>query len=113
MEIPFVGKRADMLNKKALVAYFKGSADDQQQAGEFWSKAINSSNQHFYSCFNMGMKSFWNGEVSGGQLRADFSDDVFEHSTKGPIVQAMLLIATGHRLDGSKMLDEYIAQLDE
>lgn len=92
MEVPFVGKRADMLNKKALVAYFKGSTE---QAGQYWSKAINSSNQHFYSCFNMGVKQFWNGEVSGKALIADFSDDVFEHREKGPIVRAMLLIATG------------------
>lgn len=38
MEIPFVGKRADMLNKKACVAYFDGKRDE---AHEYWMKAVN------------------------------------------------------------------------
>jgi hypothetical protein len=38
-----------------------------------------------------------NGEVSAGQLCADFSDDVFEHKDKGELLKAMILTATGHR----------------
>jgi len=31
---------------------------------------------------------------------ADFSDDVFEHKTKGEILLAMMKVATGHRIEG-------------
>lgn len=58
------------------------------------------------------MKLFHNGEVSAGRMRADFEDDVFEHRTKGPILKATILIATGHRHDGEKLLDEFIADVE-
>lgn len=61
MEVPFIGKRADCLNKNACCLYFDG---EYEKAGAMWSKAINTSNQHFYSCFNLGLKQFINGEVS-------------------------------------------------
>lgn len=76
MEIPFVGKRADVLNKQACVSYFNTR---KEHAEELWAKAINASNQHYYSCFNLGMKRFHHGEVASAALRADFGDDVFAH----------------------------------
>jgi len=39
---------------------------------------------------------------------ADFSDDVFEHKTKGEILLAMMKVATGHRIEGLKLLEAYI-----
>lgn len=53
METPFIGKRADNLNKRACVLYFDKKSEEAQK---LWSKAINTTNQHFYSCFNLGMK---------------------------------------------------------
>jgi len=53
---------------------------------------------HFYSCFNLGMKRFQYGEISASQLRADFSDDVFEHRTKGQVMRYIIMFATGHRM---------------
>jgi len=109
MESPFIGKRADSYNKKALVAYFNGK---DEVAEELWNKAINTSNSHFYSCFNLGMKQFHGGEVSAGRLRADFSDDVFEHRMKGSLLKATMLVSTGHRHEGEAILDEYIAEVE-
>jgi len=57
------------------------------------------------------MKQFMNGEVSAGQLCADFSDDVFEHKEKGELLKAMLLTATGHRFAGEEQLDAYITKI--
>jgi hypothetical protein len=61
METPFVGKRADVLNKQACVTYFNGNAEKSEK---LWLKAINSNNQHYYSCYNLGMMRFRYGEVS-------------------------------------------------
>jgi hypothetical protein len=76
MEIPFIGKRADVLNKKAAFAYFNNKHDLAEQ---LWAKAIHSSNQHYYSCFNLGMKRFLEGTITADALRSEFEDDVFEH----------------------------------
>jgi len=105
MEFPFVGKRADMLNKNACVSYFNGKVE---LATEQWLQAVNSNNMHYYSCFNLGMKRFRYGEVSQGMMRAELGDDVFIHPTKGTLAEAYTLIATGHRRSGLEMLQNFI-----
>jgi serine/threonine protein kinase len=108
MEKPFVGKKADMLNKRACVAFFN---KEFEKAQKLWSEAVNNSDQHFYSCFNMGMKQFLNAEITSDQLLADFSDDVFEHQQKGEFVKAILQVANGKRVEGSQLLDNYIQHI--
>ena len=109
MEIPFVGKRVDVLNKRACVAYFNGQTDN---ATELWMKAGNTNNQHYYSVYNLGMKRFRFGEVSQGALRTELADTVFMHPSKGKLSEASILIATGHRRMGLEMLKEYIEDVE-
>jgi len=59
------------------------------------------------------MKRFQYGEISASQLRADFSDDVFEHRTKGQVMRYIIMFATGHRKQGMAILEEFIAGIEE
>lgn len=111
MEVPFVGKRADVLNKQACVAYFSSARTDQATA--LWHKALQANNQHFYSCFNLGIKMFLHAEASAGTLIADFGDDVFCHSVKGAITEAVFKLAVGLRSEGLRIMTEYIESIDQ
>ena len=86
MEIPFIGKRSDVLNKMACVRYFNNQGkknDNVERAEDLWEKAIHQNNSHYYSIFNLGLKRFLNGEISADACRAEFEDYIFSHPTKG------------------------------
>jgi hypothetical protein len=44
METPYIGKRADTLNKKAIVAFFRKRAED---AVILWKEALELNDRHF------------------------------------------------------------------
>lgn len=44
METPFIGKRADVLNKKGIVSFFHRR---QEEAVSFWAEALQLSDRHF------------------------------------------------------------------
>lgn len=108
---PFVGKKADVLNKVACVKYFNFEAKREtviEEAENLWKKAIMSYNQHYYSCFNLGMSKFLRGEFDIDQLIADFNDDVFINKSQGNFTEACLLLAAGKRSEGVESLKNYI-----
>jgi len=94
--MPYIGKKSDVLNKKACVLYFQPSkrqsnhiknksewddleAKRKEQANQLWVKAISINNTHFYSLFNLGVKKFHFGEITAEHLLTEFNDDVFMH----------------------------------
>lgn len=106
-----MGKKADVLNKLACVKYFNFEAKREtviEEAEKLWKKAIMSYNQHFYSCFNLGMSKFLRGEFDIDQLIADFHDDVFINKSQGQFTEACLLLAAGKRQEGLDVLGAYI-----
>jgi hypothetical protein len=59
MEIPFVGKKADVFNKRACVAYFSREKDSKQLSEKLWREALAANSDHFYSCFNFAVSEFF------------------------------------------------------
>jgi hypothetical protein len=52
MENPFIGKRADVLNKKGIVSFFHKR---QEEAVNFWAEALQLSDRHFDAKTNLTM----------------------------------------------------------
>ena len=62
MEAPFVGKRADMLNKKAVVAFFHKRHDD---ARRLWEEALRCANEmHVDAQTNLTIYKWSLGQIS-------------------------------------------------
>jgi hypothetical protein len=110
MEHPFIGKRGDVYNKLGSVAYFN---HHHEEAAQWWEKAVKSNSTHFDSLFNLGMYNFLAATQSDSQMRADFSDDVFCHPSKGLYLNAVLNIAVGLRDDGVKKLTLFINEQEK
>ena len=78
MENPFIGKRADVLNKKGIVSLFHRKQyeheSNQVDPEECWMKALELSDRHFDSQFNLSMYRWSTGQISESQLTAELAD---------------------------------------
>jgi len=61
MEQPFLGKRADVLNKRGTVAIFNRN---ENEAIRFWSEAKNLNERHFDSTCNYIMYMWSTGRIT-------------------------------------------------
>ena len=68
MENPFVGKKADVYNKKGIVALFH---DKEGEALHWWSQARMLCDRHFDSQCNFCMHRWSTGRISDAQLIAE------------------------------------------
>ena len=109
MEAPFVGKKADVFNKKGIVALFH---DKEKQALEYWSEARILSDRHFDSQCNYCMHRWSTGRISDQQLIEEMQEFVFSVPGKGETLHAYLLISMGEREQGMSILKKYIAQTE-
>lgn len=110
METPFVGKKADVYNKKGIVALFHNKEKD---ALEWWSKARLLSDRHFDSVCNFVMHRWTRGHISDSQMLAELSEFVFSVPGKGQTLHAYLLICCGEREQGIVKLKDFIAEAKE
>ena len=110
MEAPFVGKRADVFNKKGIVALFH---DKEGEALHYWSEARILSDRHFDSQCNFCMHRWSTGRISDQQLLEEMEEFVFSVPGKGETLQAYLLISMGEREKGVEILKNYIAQTEQ
>ena len=101
MENPFVGKKADVYNKKGIVALFH---DREGEALHWWSQARILSDRHFDSQCNFCMHRWSTGRISDQQLVAEMSEFVFSVPGKGKTLHAYLLISMGEREQGMAIL---------
>lgn len=103
MEHPYVGKKADVFNKRGIVSLFHG---DEGAAIRYWSEARMLCDRHFDSAANFCIYRWSTGRISDSQLMAELSQFVFDVSGKGEALHAYLLLATGEREKGLTMLKE-------
>ena len=109
MENPFVGKKADVFNKKGIVALFH---DKEGEALTWWSQARLLSDRHFDSQCNFCMHRWSTGRISDAQLIAEMSEFVFGVTGKGEILHGFLLISMGEREEGMGILKKFIAAME-
>ena len=106
MEAPFVGKKADVFNKKGIVALFQNK---EGEALHWWSQARLLSDRHFDSQCNFCMHRWSTGRISDAQLITEMDEFVFSVPGKGETLNAYLLIAMGERDEGMAILKQYIS----
>ena len=90
METPYIGKRADVYNKRGIVALFR---DQERLAEHWWDQALSLSENHFDSQCNASMHRWNNGSISDAQLMSEMGNYVFTVEGKGQTMQAYLLIS--------------------
>lgn len=106
MENPFIGKRADVYNKRGIVALFR---DQERLAEHWWDQALHLSDRHFDSQCNSRIHRWTNGSISDATLMAEMESYVFTVPGKGETLRAYLLIAMGWREEGMEELTQFIA----
>lgn len=77
MEIPVVGKRADVCNKRAIMALCKG---DEETALKLWEEALSMKDQHFDTKLNYLIFQWRNAHISDDELLAELQNDFFAES---------------------------------
>lgn len=80
MEYPYVGKKADVCNKRGIVALFHGKEED---AIKYWSDAKILCDRHFDSAANFAIYRWSTGQITDGQLMAELDEFVFKTPYKG------------------------------
>lgn len=74
MEQPFIGKRADVCNKKACIALAKGN---EEQALEHWNTAINMKDHHFDSHVNLLLYKWRTGLATDEEVTTIIKEERF------------------------------------
>ena len=92
MEQPFVGKKADVYNKRGIVALFRNR---EGEALSMWQEARLISDRHFDSQCNYVMHRWSTGKISDGQMMAELGQFVFDTDGKGKCLECYLKIAIG------------------
>lgn len=80
METPFVGKKADVMNKRGTVALFNKNEDE---AMRYWSEAKSLNERHFDSTCNYVMYRWSTGRITDGQMMSELQEFAFDHGHKG------------------------------
>jgi hypothetical protein len=109
METPFIGKRADVLNKQAVVAFFHNK---KEEARKLWEDALKQTERHLDAQTNLSIYKWSLGEISDQELMYEL-EEVFENQNKGKTLNAYLLLAQGQRESGVQMLKEYTERLSK
>lgn len=107
LETPFVGKKADVLNKRGTVALFNRN---EQEAIRFWQEARQLNEAHFDSHANYGMFMWTTAKVTDSQMMQSLADFVFQVPHKGQLLEACLNFAIGEPRTGSKLLTDYLVK---
>lgn len=91
MENPYVGKKADVLNKKGIISLFHRKGEDNV-ALNYWQEAELLNDRHFDSKCNFVMFRWSTAKITDEQMRAELAEFVFDVPHKGVLYNAFLLI---------------------
>ena len=111
MENPFMGKRADVLNKRGIVSLFHGGKEGD--ALHYWAEAQKLKDRHYDSRWNYCMHRWSSGVISDDELKQELAGYVFAAKDKGEVAKACMLVALGERSEGRKLLNEYLEQTEK
>lgn len=98
METPFIGKKADVMNKRGTVALFNRN---EEEAMRFWFEARNLNERHFDSTCNYVMYRWSTGRITDSEMMSDLTEFIFDVAHKGQCLEAYLNLAIGNLEKGS------------
>ena len=100
MEIPVIGKRTDVFNKKAIMALSRG---DENLALKMWEEALAMKEEHHDTAFNYLVYKWQRGLMSDNQL-AEELEKRLGSGEFGAGMRGMIELAFGNLDNGKKML---------
>ena len=107
MELPVIGKRTDVCNKKAIIALSRGEDDE---ALRLWEEAIKMKDEHFDSKMNFLMYKWRTGSISDDELVSSLQQqEVFNQSDIGAGLKGIVKLCVGEIQEGAEILNK-IAQ---
>lgn len=106
MEIPVVGRRTDVLNKKAIMALGRG---DTQNALKLWEESHNMKEEHFDTTLNLMTFKWRLGMISDEELIERLSEGVFKQSDIGLGLKGIMKVAVGEVEEGTEILKAVVA----
>lgn len=92
MEFLQVGTRADLLNRRGIVALFN---KDEDRAMQFWSEGLLTNDRHFDCKINLVMNRWSTAKINDQQMLKELNTYVLNIPFKGECLRAALSIATG------------------
>lgn len=101
MEQPFVGRKADVMNKRGTVALFNKK---EEEALEFWAQAKLLQENHFDSTCNFIMYRWSSGRITDAEMMTELEDQAFGHGPKGQLLRAFLNLAIGNLQIGKSQI---------
>ena len=106
MELPVIGKRTDVCNKKAIIALSRG---EDELALKLWEDAIKMKDEHFDSKMNFLMYKWRTGVIADDELVSSLQQEVFNQSDIGAGLKGIVKLCIGETQEGSEILNK-IAQ---
>ena len=85
METPFVGKKADVLNKQAIVALFH-QRDVETKAIDLWTQAMQVQDTHFDSKCNEVMFRWSTAKIPDSVMFGELEERIFSVDHKGEVL---------------------------
>ncbi|TNV71391.1 hypothetical protein FGO68_gene11587 [Halteria grandinella] len=102
MELPVIGKRTDVCNKKAIMALSRG--EDELTALKHWEDAIAMKDEHFDTQLNYLLYQWKCAHLSDGELLEELSKGVFNQSDIGIGLKGIIKLSLGDITEGSEIL---------
>ena len=106
MEIPVIGKRTDVYNKKAIMALSRGESD---LALKYWEDSQSMKEEHFDTTLNYLTYKWRCGMISDDELMEKLSEGVFKQSDVGLGLKGIMKLAVGEIEEGALILTTVIA----
>ena len=92
MELPVIGKRTDVCNKKAIIALSRG---EDELALKLWEDAIKMKDEHFDSKMNFLMYKWRTGVIADDELVSSLQQEVFNQSDIGAGLKGIVKLCIG------------------
>lgn len=92
MEMPIVGKKADVINKRGVIALFN---KEEETAMRYWCEARHVNIRHFDSTCNYVLYRWSTARIDDNKMMSELSEFVFDVPHKGQRLKACLLFAIG------------------
>mmetsp|Transcript_10619 Transcript_10619/g.10701 ORF Transcript_10619/g.10701 Transcript_10619/m.10701 type:complete len:238 (-) Transcript_10619:807-1520(-) len=108
MEQPQIGKRADVLNKKAVFLMCKGH---EEEGLRLWDEALNMKESHFATKINFILYRWKSGQLSDGELVEEIQNNLIgQEGEKAVGLEGLIKIAIGDKQEGMEIVKGFIQE---
>ncbi len=92
MDFAYVGKRADLMNRRGILALYN---KDEDRAMNFWAEGLHINDRHFDCKLNFVLHRWSTAKINDQQMLRELEQFVLNIPYKGKLLRAALSIAMG------------------